>query len=67
MYVNDEHGSSFSIQNGKVSLLALPIFDCRLPIPDGHWKELARHSFNRQSTIVNRQSARRGGAVETWS
>jgi hypothetical protein len=35
--------------------LELPIFDCRLPIPDGHWVELPHHFFNRQSTISNRQ------------
>jgi hypothetical protein len=35
--------------------LELPIFDFRLPIADGHWKELPHHFFNRQSAIVNRQ------------
>ena len=34
----------------------LPIFDCRLPIADGHGKELPHHFFNRQSAISNRQS-----------
>jgi hypothetical protein len=29
------------------------IADCRLPIADGHWKELPRHFFNRQSAIGN--------------
>jgi len=33
----------------------LPIFDCRLPIADGHGKELPHHFFNRQSAISNRQ------------
>ena len=31
--------------------LKLPIFDCRLPIPDAPWKELPRDFFNRQSAI----------------
>jgi amidase len=35
--------------------LSLPIFDCRLPIADAHWKELPHHFFNRQSAISNRQ------------
>jgi hypothetical protein len=43
------------------------ITDFRLPIAppwraDGHWKELPRHF-----SIVNRQSARRGAAMKTWS
>jgi len=40
----------------------MPIFDCRLPIADGHGKELPHHFFNRQSAISNRQSA-----MKTWS
>jgi hypothetical protein len=31
----------------------LPIFDCRLPITDGHCKKLPHHFFNRQSAIGN--------------
>jgi hypothetical protein len=31
----------------------LPIVDCRLPIADGHSKELPQHFFNRQSAISN--------------
>jgi hypothetical protein len=32
------------------------IADFRLPIADGHWKELPHHFFNRQS-------GRRGGSI----
>jgi hypothetical protein len=35
--------------------LRLPISDLRLPITDGHWKEVPHHFFNRQSAISNRQ------------
>jgi hypothetical protein len=31
------------------------IADCRLPIADGHWKELPQHFFNRQPGISNQQ------------
>jgi hypothetical protein len=31
------------------------IADLRLPIADGHWKELPYHFFDRQSAISNRQ------------
>jgi hypothetical protein len=31
------------------------IADFRLPIADGHWKELPHHFFNRQSATSNRQ------------
>jgi hypothetical protein len=31
------------------------IADFRLPIADGHWKELPHHFFNRQSAVSNPQ------------
>jgi hypothetical protein len=37
--------------------LELPILDCRLPIADGHRKELPHHFFNRQSAIGNENPA----------
>jgi hypothetical protein len=40
--------------------LELPIFDCRLPMDIGR-------SCHTTFSIVNRQSARRGGAIKTWS
>jgi hypothetical protein len=38
------------------AMMELRIFDCRLSIADGHWKELPHHFLNRQSAISNRQS-----------